>query len=161
MAIPDEDRGPVWLRNWQQIEADIAAMADFAKKLRAEVELNYEPHRSRVADELATTPLPNPSSAFPELAKLMQVHWAAEQDTANMVYYYTDRTGGLADAAQTISEQYRNADAFSAARVGDVEAALTKHGMNPGMHSLEVPVGVEVADPTVSDETTIPTTGAY
>jgi hypothetical protein len=161
MAIPDEDRGPVWLRDWQQIEADIAAMADFAKKLRAEVELNYEPHRSRVADDLTTTPLPPPPDAFPELAKLMQVHWAAEQDTANMVYYYTDRTGGLADAAQTISEQYRTVDAFSAARVSDVEAALTKHGMNAGIHSLEVPAATEVPDPTATDETTIPTTGAY
>ena len=41
MALPDEDLGPAWLRNWEYIEADIQAMDDFATKLRAEVETNY------------------------------------------------------------------------------------------------------------------------
>jgi hypothetical protein len=154
MAFPEEDRGPVWLRDWQQIEADISAMADLARKLRAEVELNYEPHRGQIADDL-TAPLPNPPDAFPELVELMRVHRAAEQDTANMAYYYTDRTGGLADAAQTISERYRNADAFSAARLDDVEAALTTHGVNRSADSAESPSATNVPDET------IPTPGAY
>jgi hypothetical protein len=155
--LPPEDRGPVWLSDWQQIEADIAAMADFAKKLRAEVEVNYAPHASRVTDDM-TTPLPSPPTSFTELVDLLETHHAAEQDTANMVYYYTDRTGGLADAAATISERYQDADAFSAARVTDVEAALTTHGVNQATHLAEAP---EVAAPPVTEQTTIPTTGAF
>jgi hypothetical protein len=134
MRLPEGDRGPAWLRDWQQIEADIAAMADFARKLRDEVEVNYAPHATRVTDEL-TAKLPDPPQPFTELVDLLMVHRDAEHDTANIVYYYTDRTGGLADAAETISERYRNADAFAAARVSDVETALRTHGVNQSLRS--------------------------
>jgi hypothetical protein len=147
MRLPDEDRGPVWLRDWQQIEADIAAMADFARQLRAEVEINYAPHASRVTDEL-TTPLPCPPAPFTELVELLTVHRAAEQDTANIVYYYTDKTGGLADAAAEISRQYRNTDAFAAARVGDVETALRTHGVNHSMPTVAEPATPPASTPT-------------
>ncbi|HEY3008146.1 MAG TPA: hypothetical protein VGJ63_08810 [Micromonosporaceae bacterium] len=155
MRLPDEDLGPVWLRDWQQIEADIAAMADFARQLRAEVEVNYAPHASRVTDEL-TTPLPGPPEPFTELVELLTVHRAAEQDTANIVYYYTDKTGGLADAAAQISHQYRNTDAFAAARVSDVEAALRTHGVNQSATTAAEP-----APTSTPPSTTSPSTGAF
>jgi hypothetical protein len=126
--IPEEDRGPAWLRDYGytdfgDIAADIAAMEEFAKKLAADVQNNYVPHLSGVTDAMLTE-LPPPAATFPELVDFMTVHNEAQGITQENVFNFANGTNHLATAAQTISDEYRGSDAFSRARVTDVERAL-------------------------------------
>lgn len=128
MALPEEDRGPTWLRDWRDIEADFHRMEDFAAKLRAEIQLNYAPHLSRVHDDMSAE-LPPPAAEFTELVSLLTTHQAAQQATSDLVHFYATATGGFANAAEEISRRYGQADAFTAARVTVVEAALDRSGV--------------------------------
>jgi hypothetical protein len=121
--LPEEDLPPSWLRDYGQIEADVARMEEFAVKLRGEVEGNYAPHLDSVYADMLVE-LPTPPAQFGELSAFITAHVEISQSTADNTYYYRDATGGFATAAATVSERYRNSDAFSAARVSDVENAL-------------------------------------
>lgn len=128
MAIPEEDRGPAWLRaygytDFGDIAADIAAMEEFATKLAAEVQNSYAPHLTSVTDAMLTV-LPPPSTAFPELVGFIQAHTQAQDATHMNVYNFANGTNHFATAAQHISKEYRGADAFSRAKVADVHAAF-------------------------------------
>ncbi|MFG1603014.1 hypothetical protein [Actinoplanes sp. NPDC049265] len=126
--LAEEDRGPSWLRdygntNFGTIDADIAAMENFAKKLRADVETNYVPHLTSVTDKMLTK-LPPAATTFPELVAFMQDHVQAQDATQSNVYGFADGTARFATVAQTISKEYAGSDAFAQARVGDVEDAF-------------------------------------
>ena len=126
--IPEERRGPAWLRdygstNFGDIAADIAAMEEFAKKLAADVEKNYVPHLSGVTDAMLTE-LPAPAATFPELVDFMTAHNSAQSITQENVFNFANGTNHFATAAQTISQEYRQSDAFSHARVKDVDRAF-------------------------------------
>ena len=121
--IPEEDRPASWLRDYGGIEADIRQMSEFADRLQAEVERNYAPHLPYIADDM-TAVVPNPCDAFVELVQFLHAHWETQQATANMVHDLGGATGHLASAAARIASGYQGADAFAAARVADVEAAL-------------------------------------
>jgi hypothetical protein len=123
MAIPDEDLPPTWLRDYGSIEADIQRMEEFAAKLRAEVMDNYAPHLEYVAQDM-TVPVPQPHAGFAELVGFLTTHRDAQVKTTDAVFFHRDETGGFANAASKISENYRAADAFAHARVSDVEQAL-------------------------------------
>ncbi|GIF73757.1 hypothetical protein [Asanoa siamensis] len=125
MALSNEDLPPTWLRDYAAIEADIQRLEDFATQLDAEVRDNFAPHVAPIFDDILTE-LPGAYSDFPELLGFLQSHAASAQDTAYTVYYYQDVTGGFAVAAGEVSRNYRDADAFSAARVADVKTALGK-----------------------------------
>lgn len=129
-VIPEEDRGPAWLRDYGHtdfgdIAADIAAMEEFAKKLAAEVQNNYAPHLTGVTDAMLT-PLPPPAATFPELVDFMTAHQAAQDTTQENIYNFANGTNHFAMAAEEISNEYRGTDAFSQARVNDVEKAFGK-----------------------------------
>jgi hypothetical protein len=126
--LAEEDRGPSWLRDYGytdfgNIEADIQAMEEFAKRLRADLEDNYVPHLSSVTDAMLTQ-LPPPAATFPELVAFMRDHQAAQDTTQTNVYNFANGTNRFATAAQTISKEYEGADAFSRARVADVQQAF-------------------------------------
>jgi hypothetical protein len=141
MALPEEDLPPSWLRDYGDIEADITRMEEFASKLENEVSQNYAPHLSYVYDDMLVS-LPQPAGEFGELVSFLAAHHASAQNTADNVYFYRDATGGFATAAKTVSEQYRSADAFSAARVADVESALNQTAAAaPPLPDSSVPVG--------------------
>jgi hypothetical protein len=128
--IPEEDRGPAWLRDYGftdfgNIEADIAAMEEFASKLAADVEKNYVPHLTSVTDAMLTE-LPPPAATFSELVDFFTVHREAQDATQQNVYNFANGTYHFATAAQTISTDYRGSDAFSHARVRDVDKAFDK-----------------------------------
>jgi hypothetical protein len=132
--IPDEDRGPAWLRDYGftdfgDIAADIAAMEEFAKKLAADVQDNYVPHLTGVTNAMLTE-LPPPASTFNELVEFMTVHREAQDITQQNVYNFANGTNHFATAAQTISQDYRGSDAFSHARVKDVDKAFDQ-AVNP------------------------------
>ncbi|MEO3817656.1 hypothetical protein [Plantactinospora sp. B24E8] len=125
--IPDEDRGPAWLRDYGgSIEADIQRMEQFAKELMAEVQKNYVPHMEQVHSDMNPN-LPTPMG-FAELYEFMQAHRIVQQDTSDRIWEIGDGTGRMATAAETVSKNYGNADAFSHARVTEVERALDQSG---------------------------------
>lgn len=131
MGIPEEDLGPAWLRDYgDSIEADIRRLEEFGAQLDAEVRQSYVPHMEIVQEDMMVE-LPPPAAEFSELTSFMQTHQSTQQNTTNIVYTFRDATGGFAYAAQRVGNEYGNADAFSAARVGDVEAALGKTAVAP------------------------------
>lgn len=128
--IPEEDRGPAWLRDYGytdfgDIAADIAAMEEFARKLAAEVQDNYAPHLTAVSDAMLTQ-LPPPAATFPELVDFMTAHHEAQETTQLNVYNFADGTNHFARVAESIGSEYRGTDAFSQARVKDVDKAFDK-----------------------------------
>ncbi|MFG1952736.1 hypothetical protein [Micromonospora sp. NPDC048830] len=125
--IPEEDLPAPWLRGYGGIEADIRQMREFADKLQAEVERNYAPHLSHIADDMKA-PIPNPADAFVELVQFLQAHNETQQAAVAMVWSVGGATGHLAAAADRIAAQYADVDAFAAARVSDVEHALADPG---------------------------------
>lgn len=138
--LPEEDRGPAWLRDYGNtdfgatefgdIAADIAAMAEFAEKLAADVTKNYLPHMNSVGESM-TVKLPDPATTFPELVEFMTAHHAAQTVTQENVYSFAGGTNRFALAAQAVSEQYRGADAFAQARVRDVDKAFEDVAITP------------------------------
>jgi hypothetical protein len=131
--IPEDDLGPAWLRDYgytdfSQIEADIQAMEHFAQKLSANVADNYAPHLSTVTDQMSTK-LPDPPSEFIELYTFLFVHHDAMDVTHQNVYNYANGTTGFATAAKDISDTYRGSDAFSHAKVRDVDKAFDQVGI--------------------------------
>ncbi|WP_328423475.1 hypothetical protein OG470_11450 [Micromonospora sp. NBC_00389] len=124
--IPEEDRPTPWLRNYGGIEADIRQLREFADRLAAEVESNYAPHLSYIADDMSAK-VPNPCDAFIELVTFLHAHHETQQATTDMVYAVRGATGHLAAVAR-VATQYADTDVFSAARVVDVQRALTDPG---------------------------------
>ena len=134
--LPEEDRGPALLHDYGRtdfgnIEADIAAMEEFAKRLAEDVQKNYVPHLTGVTDAMLTE-LPPPAHTFPELVDFMTAHQAAQDTTQTNVYNFANGTNRFATAAQTISAEYDGADAFSRARVRDVDDAFKSGTPTPG-----------------------------
>ena len=131
--IPEEDRGPAWLRDYSytdfgDIAADIAAMEQFAKKLAADVQNNYSPHLTGVSEAMLTR-LPPPDVRFSELVSFMTTHHAAQGATHENVYNYASGTDNMATVVQEISQKYRGTDAFAKAQVSDVHSAFTNLSM--------------------------------
>lgn len=140
--IPDEDRGPAWLRDYGsadfgQIEADIRAMEQFAAKLSDNVKGSYAPHLSAVTDAMSTR-LPDPPGEFVELLTFLFAHNEAQDVTHQNVYNYANGTQGFATAAADISRKYTGSDAFAHAQVADVDKALDRVGI-PTDQSLPYP----------------------
>ena len=130
--IPEEDRGPAWLRDYGHtdfgdIAADIAAMEEFATKLAADLQINYVPHMTGVTDAMLTE-LPQPAGDFTELVTFLQTHQMAQDTTQGNVYNFANGTNQLAFVARSVSEEYRGVDAFAHARVRDVDAAFDQAG---------------------------------
>jgi len=131
--IPEEDRGPAWLRDYgftdfSQIEADVTAMEQFATKLAADVANDYAPHLSKVADAMMT-PLPAPPTEFVELSSFLIVHNDAQNATQQNTYNFANGTTEFANAARDISSRYQGSDAFAHAKVTDVDTAFSKVGI--------------------------------
>jgi len=131
--IPEEDRGPRWLRDYgytdfSQIEADITAMEKFATKLADNVKSSYAPHLSTVSSAM-TTQLPKPNGQFTELVSFLLVHRDAQDVSHQNVYNYANGTQHFASAAADISKEYSGSDAFAHARVTDVDKAFDKVGI--------------------------------
>ena len=131
--IPEEDRGPAWLRDYgytdfSQIEADIQAMEQFASKLSANVKDDYAPHLSTVTAAMSTR-LPAAPSEFVELMTFLFAHNEAQNVAHQNVYNYANGTQGFATAAKDISQAYSGSDAFSHAKVRDVDKAFDRVGI--------------------------------
>ncbi|HWS33603.1 MAG TPA: hypothetical protein VN408_12775 [Actinoplanes sp.] len=127
MGIPEEDRGPAWLRDYDysdfgNIEADIQAMKEYAAKLQSSVEGSYAPHAQTVSETMMS-PLP-PAPNFPELHLFLNAHDQVQLATQENVYGYIDNTYKFATAAEQIGDKYGGSDAFAQAKVTDVQKYL-------------------------------------
>ncbi len=111
-----------------QIEADVAAMESFAKALAADVKNNYAPNMRHVTDAMLTE-IPQPPIDFVELYSFLYAHREAQDVTQQNVYNYANGTARFANAATQISDTYRGSDAFSHAKVADVDKAFGKVGI--------------------------------
>jgi hypothetical protein len=96
--------------------------------LSANVADNYAPHLTTVTDGMSTK-LPDPPSEFIELYTFLFVHRDAMDVTHQNVYNYANGTNDFASAAQDISNTYRGSDAFSHAKVRDVDKAFDQVGI--------------------------------
>lgn len=149
--IPEEDQPAPWLHGYGGIEADIRQLRDFADRLAAEVESNYAPHLSYIAEDMSAK-VPNPCDAFVELVTFLHAHHETQQATTDMVYAVRGATGHLAAVADRVATQYADSDAFSAARAVDVQRALADPGtVLPGSRTpaLNDPTGPDSERPVV------------
>jgi hypothetical protein len=139
MGIPEEDLGPRWLRDYGGIEADITKLEEFAAALEAEVQQNYLPHAEYVKDDMYVR-LPAPAAEFVELSTFLVKHDELARDATGYVHLHGEATYEAATVANEVSKQYRQSDAFAAARARDVEAALRGTTLD-GAKPIEVPTG--------------------
>jgi hypothetical protein len=126
--LSEEDRGPAWMRDYgytdfSQIEADVTAMEQFATKLQGDVSKNYDTH-APVVQQLLLTILPDPPADFVELSSFLVVHNGAQDISQKNVYHYSAGTSNFAKVAKDVSADYRGSDAFSQAKVSDVDSAF-------------------------------------
>ena len=126
--IPEEDRGPAWLRDYGftdfgDIAADINAMEEYAKKLAADVDENFTPHFTGMSTAMQTH-LPPADPNFYELRSFVDAHTAVRALTQENVYAFGQGTSVFAAAAQVISDDYRGTDAFAHAKAADIHRTM-------------------------------------
>jgi hypothetical protein len=114
------------LSDIEGIEADIAAMEEFAAGLKADLVDNYVPHATVAAANMLAE-LPN-GGEFYELFLFLGAHRQVQDATFRNVDGYVAGTYQFATSAEEISAKYRGADAFSRARLSDVQAAFEGNG---------------------------------
>lgn len=114
------------------IEADIAAMEEFAAGLKADLEENYMPHADAVAEKMLAEPLT--AGEFYEFDQFLITHTQVQDATFHNVSNYVEGTYQFATSAEKISAKYRGSDAFSRAKIIDVEAAFGDAGNTGGSH---------------------------
>ena len=141
MALPEEDRGPSWLRDWgnntgytnvdnfsgyvdaNALTVNIQDLVAFATALQTEHEQDYRPHVREVYD-LMEAQTSAPDERFVELVEGLTHHRDMLVRTSTVLYEQDKAVIAFAEAARSISAAYRGADELSAASVGDVEATL-------------------------------------
>jgi hypothetical protein len=106
---------------------------------------NYAPHLAYVNDDMSVQ-LPPVDARFGELYSFLTVHRESLVGTNEIVHHYRDATGGFATAAAEVSAEYGKSDAFSSARVNDVEVALDKTAAAKPTGTTGVPAGTSTTD---------------
>jgi len=187
MALPEEDRGPAWLRNWgdktgytqtdsftgyvdgQSLAVDIGSLVAFANALQTEHEQDFRPHVREVYDGMAAQPA-GPDGRFVELVEVMTHHRVMIVQTSTALANHDAAIIAFCDAARAISQEYRGADAMSAAKVSDVD----QHLVAPTTTASQTPpnqvvtpeqaaaqTAAQTSDPaTTTTSTTTTTTGS-
>lgn len=141
MGLPEEDKGPQWLRDWGEktghteldtftgyvdpdaLAVDIRSLVAFAKALQSEHENDFRPHVRTVFDEMAAAPQ-QPDARFIELTESMTHHRDMLVQTSTALANHDKAVVAFVKAAEAISQEYRGADALSSANVSDVDTQL-------------------------------------
>jgi hypothetical protein len=142
MGLPEEDRGPAWLRDWGRetghtdldtftgtvdpnaLSVDISSMIAFAQALHNEHQQDYRPHVQTVFDQM-TAVVSAPDERFIELTESLTHHRDMLVQTSTAIANHDKAIIAFVEAAMAIGKEYRNADALSAATVYDVETGLS------------------------------------
>lgn len=120
------DDGPEWLGDYRQIEVDVGGLAAFAGAVDAEVDGNLRPHVDRLSGVYSPGVRFGAGTASAEVqAARLRYHDCLVAITEQLAACI-NASKILSAAARTVASRYAGADALCAARVGDVEAALTE-----------------------------------
>lgn len=123
MAIPDEDLGPRWLRDYGDVEVSAESLLTFAKSLIDELEQDYKPHAELVFEDMRT-PDGYPSPDFVELVDALSTHQKMRVETTTLISRHADGVLAFANAAETIGKNYGEADAYAEASTKFVEKLM-------------------------------------
>jgi hypothetical protein len=160
MGIPQEDLPPVWIRDYDSlydiggnanaggdggtgVKVDTPAMKDFAAALDKNVDADYVPHARKVFDDM--TARVTPTDGFLELQSALDMHRKVQTAATRNVAGHANGTKAFAFAADKISKEYAETDAYAAARMDDVMRYL---GTTPAQTGT--------TDPSTTDPTTNP-----
>jgi hypothetical protein len=122
-----DDLPPPWLQSSRPLEVDLETLAQFAKALRDEVELNFGPHLTRILGELDDGQVPFQAKAgFLELAAAQLTYGDSRDRAVELLDAYAKGTRALADAADAVAAHYRGGDAFARATMDDVQRAFAQ-----------------------------------
>lgn len=169
MGLPEEDRGPAWLRDYGRgsgytksdamtgydegaLAVDLASLVDFADALENEHTLDYRPHVDVVFKDMSAKPA-DPQANFVELVQSMSWQRELLVQTSDALVKHDKAVQAFVAAARDISKQYGEADALSSARAQDVNRTLAPTlpaqtvvapdgttGGTPGAPSSTIPV---------------------
>jgi hypothetical protein len=114
-----------WIDDFGSIETDVQAMEEFAATLANEVAKGYGPHLDQITTSMLTE-VPDAHVNMPELGDFLREHKAVKDQTFSNTFNFRDGTHHFATAAQTISSEYSNSDAYAKAKVKDVTEAFDK-----------------------------------
>ena len=179
MGLPEEDRGPAWLRDWGRrtgytesdpmtgyvdgnaLQVDVQDLLAFSQALQTEFEQDYLPHLDEVYRLMEKAPSA-PDERFVELTEGMTHHRDVLVQTSTILEEHKQAVVAFFTAAKEIGNAYRGTDELTAARVSDVEANLA-----PTNVSTTAPVTPEQASantpneaPTTATEPTTTTEGS-
>lgn len=153
MGIPQDDLGPRWLRDYGDVDVDVATLLTFGKSLMDELEQDYKPHAQKVFEDLQTADTYS-SPDFVELVDALHAHQTVRVETTTRICKHADGIFAFANAAQAISAAYGEADAYSSAQAAYVETLLADQPSTPPGTTATVPPatttspGAPPADPS-------------
>ncbi len=181
MGLPEEDRGPAWLRDWGRstgytesnpqtgwvdgsaLQVDVQDLLAFATALQTEFEQDYLPHVDEVYRLMEKTPA-SPDERFVELTESMTHHREMLVRASDTLEQHKFAVVAFFEAARKIGNDYRGTDELTAARVGDVEATLggtnTTRTVTPEQASANTPDLAPTTPPTTTTTTTPTTEGS-
>jgi hypothetical protein len=148
MGIPEEDKGPAWLRDYgeksgnletdtrwgYQVEkdsfaVDLKGLQEFGAKLKTELEQDYVPHANTAVTYMATevTVLPE---AFLELCSAVDHQSKSLDALRDHLTRHYEAVKAFAEFATKMATTYGNVDATAEASVRDVETNLGAQPVN-------------------------------
>ncbi|WP_155374334.1 hypothetical protein [Catellatospora vulcania] len=141
MGLPEEDKGPAWLRDYGResgytkanvmtgydegsLAVDLQSLVDFAEALETEHTKDYRPHAQEVFKDMSVK-VADPHADFIELCS--SLGWQRELlvQTSDALLKHDQAVLAFVTAAREISKKYGEADALGAAKAQDVNRNLT------------------------------------
>ncbi len=178
MGLPEEDRGPAWLRDWGRttghtdydtftgsvdpnaLSVDIGNLLAFAQALQAEHESDYRPHVQTVFEQMSAVAAA-PDARFVELTESLTHHRDMLVQTSTAMANHDKAIIAFVEAARAIGQEYRTADEMSAATVYDVETNLENTSITKSSDNPDTVVTPQQAqEQTNTPVTTDPATGS-
>jgi hypothetical protein len=142
MGIPEEDKGPAWLRNYGEksgnletnntwgyqaetdaFAVDLVGLKEFGSKLKVELDQDYAPHAKTVGTYMATEMQMLPA-AFLELCNVVDTQAASLDVLRDHLTRHYQAVAAFSEFAIKMAETYGNADATASASVWDVTRDL-------------------------------------
>jgi hypothetical protein len=121
---PGDDSAPAWLRDCRQIDVDLAGLTQFARALRDEVDLNFQPHAARIFGDLDRGAPPFDAKAgFVELTSASDTYLNSRDRALGLLQAYVQATRELAAAADEAAKNYGGSDDRSAALTAGANAS--------------------------------------
>jgi hypothetical protein len=125
--IPEEDRPPGWLRDEETIDVQVEGLQTFAKALLADLDKNFGPHLPQVYEPMAKHACVGDGMFFAEMDAARQKHYECLTSVVNVLQGYASGTYAVGKGAETVAQNYGNADDMA-----KVSATEVDHVLKPG-----------------------------